>query len=530
MHETQWQEPDRAHVRDWHDFGVVFAARAFVFFGLVLLQTFVLYYFRDVQRLPNPSLGTAIAAFCTMIGATGSSIYIGILSDRAPRKIVTACAGVPMAIAAIGFAIAPAPQWIFLYAFLFGVGFGGVFSSGWALAMDSIPAMRDVARDLGLWGVASHLPNVVAPLVGGWLISSFHGGRAGYQAVFALAGLNFAFASLSVLRVGRRPISSLWGWPLRVSAYASNYVWVRIAYRIRHWGRIPRRRGPTLVIANHQHDLDSMAIVSTTFVESSSWWHAIFTAGSRRMYEPGFFATRLPWLGFLLRRVDAGPLFMALGAFPLENEVSSREISSLAFEEAVARMEDIVRRGATFYLTLEGRYSVDGTIGPTRGAIDRLAPLATIYLAGVSYDPFVSKRLSMLFRVGRLDDRARLTQALAALRPVVASQLLAKWLCTREDPFVCEQAVAGVESELRAIPPQLFVDPELRAHPAAKVRAALPRMVEWKILERDGISYRLAAARRHPQFPQVADIVEYNARFFDETVANAYAADAVTVL
>ena len=284
-----------------------------------------------------------------------------------------------------------------------------------------------------------------------------------------------------------------------------------------HWGRIPRRRGPTLVIADHQHDLESMTIVSTTFVEWSFWRDAIFTAGSPRMYEPGFLATRFPWLGFLLRRVDAGPLFMALGLLPLENELDSR-------------MEDLARRGATFYFTPEVRSCVDGTTGAVRGAIDRLAPLATVYLAGVSYDPFVSKRLSMLFRVGRLDDRARLTQALAALRPVVASQLLAKWLCTQGEPFLCEQAVAGVESHVRALPPQLFVDPELRARPGAKVRAALSRMVEWKILERDGISYRLAAERRHPQFPLVADIVEYNARSLEETVANASAADAVTVL
>ncbi|MBV8372131.1 MAG: MFS transporter, partial [Candidatus Eremiobacteraeota bacterium] len=215
IRETPTTDHDRARVRDWHDFGVVFAARILVFFGLVLLQTFVLYYFRDVQGLPNPSLGTAIAAFCTMIGATASSVYLGILSDRASRKIVTALAGVPMAIAAIGFAIAPAPQWIFLYAFLFGVGFGGVLSSGWALAMDSIPAMRDVARDLGLWGVATHLPNIFAPLIGGWLIASFHDTRPGYQAVFALAGLSFALAAVTVLRVGRRPVSSWWGWPIR---------------------------------------------------------------------------------------------------------------------------------------------------------------------------------------------------------------------------------------------------------------------------------------------------------------------------
>jgi len=596
IHETQWEEPDRAQVRDWHDFGVVFVARVLVFFGLILLQTFVLYYFRDVQGLPNPSLGTAIAAFCTMIGATGSSIYLGILSDRAPRKIVTAIAGIPMAVAAIGFAIAPAPQWIFLYAFLFGLGFGGIFSSGWALAMDAIPAMRDVARDLGLWGVATHLPNVVAPLVGGWLIASFHGTRAGYQATFALAGLSFALAALSVLRVGRRPVSSWWGWPIRFAAYTTNYVWVRIAYRIRHWGSVPRHRGPSVIVANHQHDLESMTIVSTTFIESSSWRHSICTACSRRMYEPGFLALRLPWLRFLLRRVNAAPLFVALGMLPLENELGSREVSGLAwsvqrthgplrldeiFDERVsslfppatktsdllsnelfgrataivkvaalrepyrreilnetrtyldadlARMEDVVRRGATFYLTPEGRYSLDGTIGPMRGVIDRLAPLATIYLAGVSYDPFVAKRLSMLFRVARLDDREHLTAALAAIRPVTASQLLASWLNGTNETFDESEAVTIVARRLATLPATLFVDPELRADSVRLVRAALPLMVEWKILERAGERYRLGSERRHPQFPMVGDIVAYQARFFEETLANAAALSAVTEL
>ncbi len=527
VRETQWEEPDRAHVRDWHDFNVVFVARVLVFFGLILLQTFVLYYFRDIQGLPNPSLGTAIAAFCTMIGATASSVYLGILSDRAPRKIVTALAGVPMAIAAIGFAVAPAPQWIFLYAFLFGIGFGGVFSSGWALAMDSIPAMRDVARDLGLWGVATHLPNVVGPLVGGWLIAAFHGTRSGYQAVFALAGLSFALAALTVLRVGRTPVSSLWGWPVRVATNATSYLWVRIAYRVRHWGKVPRRRGPTVIVANHQRENESTAIVSTIFIECSFWRHPVFTAGSRRIYEPGFLALRLPWLRFLLRRVDASPLFLTLGVLPLENARGSREVATL--DADLARMESVVRRGATLYLTPEGR-SVDGRIGPMRGAIDRLAPLATVYLAGVSFDPFVAKRLSILFRLMRLDDRTLMMRALAAIRPVTTSQVLAAWLDGRTSEFAQEDAVAAVGERLRALPTELFVDPELLTNSSRLVRAALFHMVEWNILEAAGGRYRLAAIRRHPQFPMVGDIVAYNARFLEETIDNAATAHAVVEL
>jgi len=197
----------------------------------------------------------------------------------------------------------------------------------------------------------------------------------------------------------------------------------------------------------------------------------------------------------------------------------------------LARMESVVRRGATFYLTPEGRYSIDGAIGDMRGgAIDRLAPLATVYLVGVSYDPFVAKRLSMLFRVARLNDRDRLAPALAAIRPVVTSQLLASWLDGRTEEFTEGAAVAALEERLRALPPQLFVDPELRSELPHLVHAALAFMTEWKILESGGGHYRLAAVRRHPQFPMVDDIVDYHARFLEETIANAAFVKAVIEL
>lgn len=592
-----YDSEEQAHVRDWHDFAVVFAARTLVFFGLVMLQTFVLFFFRDVQRIGNPSAGTAVYAFATVIGAVASSIYLGLLSDRMSRKFITALAGACMAIATIGFALAPELKWMLPFAVLFGIGFGGVISSGWALAMDAIPKLRDVARDLGLWGIATLLPNVVAPLIGGWLIGLFHGTRAGYQAVFGLAGFSFALASLTVLRVGRRPISSLWATPFRGAAVISNYLWDHTAYRVRRWGSIPRRRGPTLIVANHQHDFESPAIVSTTTVESGPWRHPIFTASSRRMYEPGFLGERIPWLQFLLRRVNAGQLFISLGMLPLENELSSRAITAFAysvqkrhgpmrlseiFDERVAqrfppntttidlwrrdlfaeahsvvkltmvrepyrrevleetrafvdadlaRMEDILKRGATFYLTPEGHYTIDGRLMPLRGVIERLAPLATIYCVGVSYDPFVSKRLSMLYRIERLEDGpepqlTRVKRVLAAIRPVTTSQLLGAWLDGRTEPFTFDQAAAAVESARAALPKGLFVDPELRRKPRTMVNAALRLMVTWGILQRDAGGYRVAAHRHHPQFPFVDDIIAYQKRFLDETLEDAAYAPA----
>jgi len=383
--------------------------------------------------------------------------------------------------------------------------------------------------------------------------------------------------------------------PLRAMAVITNYLWDHVAYRVRHWGAIPRRRGPTLIVANHQHDLESMAIVTTTTVERGPWRHPIFTASSRRMYEPGFLAARLPWLRLFLRRVNAGPLFVALGMLPLENELSSRAIAAFAwsaqrrhgtlslaeiFDESVAarfppgttsddlwhrdlfdeaqrtvkittvrepyrreildetragiaddlaRMQDVVSRGATFYLTPEGHYTTDGRMLPMRGVVERLAPLTTIYLAGVSYDPFVARRLSMLYRVilfgapldAKSETMTRLTRTLAATRPITTSLLLGAWIHAHEASFTLDEAVAAVEDALANLPPKLFVDPELRRNPRAMVKAALPLMAGWNILKRDGDRYRLAGLRRHPQFPHVDDIIAFQARFFEETLESA---------
>src|SRR6202035_5466659 len=91
----------------------------------------------------------------------------------------------------------------------------------------------------------------------------------------------------------------------------------------------PWSRGPTVLIANHQHEDESEIVCERAFVQGA--WRPLYTASSRRMYEPGFFAIRMPWLAPLMRTVNAGPLFVALGMLPLENELSSRPLRSIAW-------------------------------------------------------------------------------------------------------------------------------------------------------------------------------------------------------
>ncbi len=205
--EGKWLEPEHAHVRDWHDFIVVFISRWWIVFGLSLLMTFVLFFFSDVLKVGNPSAGTGLVAGCALLGAIVSSIWLGNLSDKVPRKIVVALAGLPMALAAFGFAAFPNERWILLFAALFGLGYGGVLSTGWALAIDAMPQLRDIARDLGLWGIAQNLPPVVAPFAG-WALLNHFGGTSSlfaYQMLFAVAGVCFLIGSASVLWVRGKP-------------------------------------------------------------------------------------------------------------------------------------------------------------------------------------------------------------------------------------------------------------------------------------------------------------------------------------
>ncbi|HKU67268.1 MAG TPA: MFS transporter [Candidatus Baltobacteraceae bacterium] len=585
-HRIPDQPEEHVHISDWHDFTIVFAARAFLAFGLALLMTFVLYFFRDILHVANPQGNTGIVAGASLIGAIGSGIFLGWLSDRVPRKIVVALCGIPMALAAAGFGLVPQQNWMFVFAAFFGVGFGGIMSTGWALAMDSVPQLRDVARDLGIWGIAQNFPSVIAPLAGGWILASYHGSLGGYRVLFFTAGVSFLLGSAVVLAVGKRPFIPWWGVPLRVASGIAMTTYVHTAYRIRSWGFIPRDRGPSLLIGNHQIDLDLMPLISRC-VLTGGWRTPVLTASAKLLFEPGFMAVRVPWLWRTLRNVNLGWLFEGMGMLPLENELQSRSIARWAWgarrrhgtlplaeifkpaalertgfaglntedlfsaryfrkaqetyvrlsdlnvtyrkeafddmkagvERDLQRIEDALRRGATFLVTPEGEYTTSGLMLPFRGIWDRLLPVVRdVFLAGISYDPFVGKRLAQYYRITQATDGAHAIDELKASRPVTTSALLAEWLASRSGAFTADEAAAAIEARVTSLPRALFVEPRLARNPRKMVRVAVKRLCELGILQRSGERYVLGPNRTHPNFPGVEDIVAFQARFFGETL------------
>ncbi|HEY9179647.1 MAG TPA: hypothetical protein VIO32_02945, partial [Candidatus Baltobacteraceae bacterium] len=111
-----------------------------------------------------------------------------------------------------------------------------------------------------------------------------------------------------------------WAMPVRLASAVTVNAYVRCAYRIRGWGELPAFGEPALVISNHQIDLDLMAIISTMGLRGG-WRRPFFSASARLLFEPGFFAVRIPWLAPLFRAVNLGTLFGGMGLLPIENEI-----------------------------------------------------------------------------------------------------------------------------------------------------------------------------------------------------------------
>ncbi|MBV9737200.1 MAG: hypothetical protein JO177_03425, partial [Candidatus Eremiobacteraeota bacterium] len=187
----------------------------------------------------------------------------------------------------------------------------------------------------------------------------------------------------------------------------------------------------------------------------------------------------------------------------------------------LAHFEALARDGATIFLAPEGFYSGDGKMQRLRGALSRLQPLASVWLAGISYDPFVGRRLGLLYRIARAAPDLSLDIQLKRLRPVTTSALLATWLRDRSAPFTGPEAIEGVKGQIAALPEALFIEPHLRKDPERATRAALNGMLRLGTLVKRSSTFALTDRRTHPQFPRTADMIAYQANFHEETLEGA---------
>jgi len=91
-------------------------------------------------------------------------------------------------------------------AVFYGSGYGAFLAVDWALALDALPEGADAAKDLGIWHMSFVLPQVIAPVIAGQILSALKhiSFPLAYTVVFALASLWFLLGTLFVIPIKLR--------------------------------------------------------------------------------------------------------------------------------------------------------------------------------------------------------------------------------------------------------------------------------------------------------------------------------------
>ena len=187
------------------DFVWFLVSRLLIIMAFTTIQTFALYFLKDVVGVANPAAATAkfsIVAVACMLAVVYPA---GRLSDKIGRRPIAVASGF---LGALGIALIFLFQHsytpIMLCGGLVGVSFGAFMSSNWALATDLV-AKGEEARYLGLANLATAGGAALARLVGP-LIDFFNAYRPnlGYSVMFLVCFICFVAGSLLLLKIKGR--------------------------------------------------------------------------------------------------------------------------------------------------------------------------------------------------------------------------------------------------------------------------------------------------------------------------------------
>jgi MFS family permease len=186
----------RAH----SDFWWTFAGRFLVIFGYFIIAGFNLFLLRDYIKVGDGSITAAAQALVgiSLVSSLLSLIFSvigGVLSDRFGRvKVFVGFAAILMVPAAVVFVTTPTYTGFFVAQAILGCAFGMYTAVDQVLITRVLPNDRNVARDLGLINVANSGPQVLAPVIAGFLIAA----TADYTLLFYISIAAFILAAVTV--------------------------------------------------------------------------------------------------------------------------------------------------------------------------------------------------------------------------------------------------------------------------------------------------------------------------------------------
>ncbi len=194
-----------------HDFVWFLISRLLILMAFTTLQTFALYFLKDVVGVANPATATAQFSIVAVLGMLAVVYPAGRLSDRVGRRPIAA---VSPLVGALGISLIFLFQQNYLVIIfsggLVGASFGAFMSSNWALATDLV-GKGEEARYLGLTNLATAGGAALARLIGpvidffnGYGLSRGFDPTLGYQVMLLACFVYFVTGSALLLKVKER--------------------------------------------------------------------------------------------------------------------------------------------------------------------------------------------------------------------------------------------------------------------------------------------------------------------------------------
>ncbi len=194
--------PGRQHrAVAYRDFLWVVITRALVMLAFYTLLTYLAYFLNDVIHLAHYTTDTSYVVAVTILAAACATLWFGRRSDVVGRRAIVSGAGALMGLAAVGFLFLRSLPGILAVGLVFGLGYGAYISVDWALVTDVLPDPSGIARDMGFWGLAITVPQVLAPVVGGAVFLLLPGSNVAYMWIFGLTGIYALVGSALVWQV-----------------------------------------------------------------------------------------------------------------------------------------------------------------------------------------------------------------------------------------------------------------------------------------------------------------------------------------
>ncbi|HYG57804.1 MAG TPA: MFS transporter, partial [Symbiobacteriaceae bacterium] len=185
------------------DFSWVYITRFLMQQGQWAIFFYLQYFFEDVMNLPGEATVFQFNAAC-MISATLAVLFAGTLSDRlGRRKILVYLAGGLMTLVALLFMLFPLPQMVLAAGVVFGLGYGTFSSVDQALVTDVLPTREHYGRDMGIWQIASILPQITGIVIGGLTLTFFRAlpAHMGYSILMGITTLFFGLGTYFIYKV-----------------------------------------------------------------------------------------------------------------------------------------------------------------------------------------------------------------------------------------------------------------------------------------------------------------------------------------